>query len=228
MRPIWIATCALAVIGAFFVVLQAAWMLKVQAEWLPYPAQVLGAALAGLVVSRAAAGSIRAAFVAGAAAVIVLALISYALPRAFTLTAVRSPHALIVVPILVIASGAACALAARVPAPPSAVWLPMSAAFVAACTIQLGGRLAHVAGLPAEPTALVAFGIAAALVAGLNIRALVRSECAREVAIGVLALMLWGTLAQVVLRSAAALTIWDVLLLVGAPLGAAIGARVRI
>jgi hypothetical protein len=228
MRPVWIATCALAVIGAFFLTLQTAWMMKVQPEWLPYLAQLIGALLAGLVVSRAASASSRAAFVAGAVAVGVLVLISYALPRAFTLTATRSANAAIVVPLLVIASGVACALGARVPAAASRVWLPAAAAFVAACTIQLGGRLAYVAGLPAEPVALAVFGIAAAFVAGVILRRLVGSECAHDVAIGVLALMLFALLLQVVMRSASAITFWDALLLVGAPLGAAVGARVRV
>ena len=227
MRPAWIATCALAVIGAFFVVLQSAWMLKLEPEWLPYPAQVLGAMLAGLVLSRAASGSTRAAFVAGVAAVALLALISYALPRAFTLTAARGANAPIAVSLLAIASGIACALGARVRAAASRMWVPAASALVAACTIQLGGRLAYVAGLPAQPASLAIFGIAAAFGAGVVVRALVRGECARDVAIGVLALMVWAVAVQVVLHSSSALTIWDVVLLIGTPLGGAIGTRVH-
>jgi hypothetical protein len=224
---VWIATCALAVIGAFFVVLQAAWMLKLEPEWLPYPTQLLGAALAGFVVSRAAPESSRAAFIAGAAAVALLALISYAVPHAFTLTAARSAHALVVVPLVAIASGVACALGSRVPAGASRIWIPAAAAFVAACVLQLGGRLAYVAGLPAEPAALAIFGIAAGFATGLILGGLARRDGARDVALGVLVLMLWGVLAQGVLHSASALGIWDMALVIGAPLASAIGVRVR-
>jgi hypothetical protein len=227
MRPVWIVTCALAVIGAFFVVLQAAWMLKLEPEWLPYPAQLLGAALAGFVVSRAAPESSRAAFIAGAAAIALLALITYAVPHAFTLTAARSAHALGVVPLVVIASGVACVLGSRVPSGASRVWMPGAAAFVAACVLQLGGRLAYVAGLPAEPAALAIFGISAGFVTGLLLAGLARRDGARDVALGVLALMLWGVLAQGVLHSSSTLGIWDVVLVIGAPLASACGVRVR-
>lgn len=225
MRPLWIVTCALAVIGAFFVVLQAAWMLKLEPEWLPYVAHPLGALLAGLALCRVASSSQRAALLAGVVAVALLALITYALPRAFALTAARSPRAIILVPVVAIASGLGCALGARVPAAANRVWLPIVAALVAACTIQLGGRLAYTFGLPADPAALAVFGIVAAAAAGALVQALAGGNCERGSVIGVLVLLLWGLLQQAVLHSTSALTFWDIVMLVGAPLGAALGAR---
>jgi hypothetical protein len=225
MRPLWITVCALAVIGAFFVVLQTAWMLKLEPEWLPYVAHPLGALLAGLALSRVASASPRAALVGGVAAVALLAVISYALPHAFTLTAARSSHAIILVPVVALASGAGCWLGARAPVESSRVWVPTVAAFVAACTIQLGGRLAYTLGLPADPAALAAFSIVAAAGAGALVQAVAGGRCERDAAIGVLALLLWGVLQQAVLHSNSALGFWDALMLVGAPLGAAVGAR---
>jgi hypothetical protein len=227
MRPMWIAICALAVIGAFFVVLQASWMLKLEPEWLPYPAQLLGAALAGFVVSRAAPGSTRAAFIAGAAAIALLVVISYAVPRAFTLTAARSAQALVVIPLVAVASGIACALGSRVPAGASRVWIPAAAAFVMTCVLQLGGRLAYVAGLPAEPAALAIFGIAAGFATGLILGGLARRDGARDVALGVLVLMLWAVLVQSVLHWSSALGIWDMVIVIGAPFASAFGVRVH-
>ncbi len=225
IRPLWIATCALAVIGAFFVVLQAAWMVKIEPEWLTYPAQLVGAALAGLVVSRMTGSSSRAAFVAGVAAVGLLTLVSYALPNAFTLTAERSMHAPIIVPVLAVGSGIACVLGARV-ANASGRSLPIATAFVAACAIELGGRLAYIAGLPARPAPLAIFAMAAAFVVGLTMRALVRRACGREVASGVLVLMLWMIVVQLVSNSSQAITIWDLMLVIGAPISSAVGTRV--
>jgi hypothetical protein len=185
MRPVWIAACTLAVIGAFFTVLEAAWMLKLTPQWLPYPCTGTRRNARGLAVSRAASETTLAAFaafVAGVAAVASLALVSYAFPYAFTLTAARSPNAPILVPVLAIVSGIACALGARLPADASRVWLPTASAFIAACAIQLGGRLAYVAGLPVQPSGLVSFGMAAALGSGVIVRALVRRDCTRDVA----------------------------------------------
>jgi hypothetical protein len=223
-RPVWILTCALAVVGAFFLVLQTAWMLKVEPEWLPYVAHPLGALLAGLAISRAASASQRAALIGGMVAVGLLALISYALPRAFTLTAARSPNAALLVPVIAIASGVACALGARLQGAESSVWRPTVAAFVATCTIQLGGRIAFALGLPATPMYLAVFGIVAAAIAGALVQATAGGDCKRDVAIGVVALMLFSLLRQSVMHSAA-IGLWDVVLFVGAPLGAAAGAR---
>ncbi len=224
MRPLWITTCALAVIGAFFVVLQTAWMLELEPEWLPYLAHPLGALLAGLALGRVATASQRAALVGGVVAVALLAFITYVLPHAFTLTAARSTHAVILVPVVAIASGLACALGARIPVAASRVWLPTVAALVAACTIQLGGRLAYTFGLPADPGALAVFGVLAAAAAGALVQALAGGNCERGVAIGVLVLLLWGLLQQAV-HSTSALGFWEVFMLLGAPLGAVLGAR---
>jgi len=59
------------------------------------------------------------------------------------------------------------------------------------------------------------------------IRWLARRACAREVAIGVFALMVWMIIVLVGRHSLSAVAIWDVLFLIGAPLGGAIGARVH-
>jgi len=225
MRPLWIVTCALAAIGGFFVVLQSVWMLKLEPEWLPYLAQPLGAVLAGFVLRRVASASQRAALVGGVAGVALLAFVTYALPRAFTLTAARGSHAPIVLPVIAIASGLGCALGARIPAAASRVWLSALAALVAACTIQLGGRLGFALGLPADPAALAVFGVIAAAAAGALVQTLAGGTCERDVGIGVLVLLLWGALQQALLHSTLAFGFWDVFLIAGAPLGAALGAR---
>jgi len=57
------------------------------------------------------------------------------------------------------------------------------------------------------------------------VQALAGGNCERGIAIGVLVLLLWGFLQQAMRHSTAALAFWDVFMLVGAPLGAALGAR---
>ncbi len=228
MRPLWMVACALAVIGAFFVVLQTAWMLKLEPEWLPYVALPLGALLAGLALGRTASASQLAALLGGVVAVALLAFITYALPRAFKLTAARSSHAIILVPVVAIASGLACALGARVPAVASRVWLATVAALVAACTIQLGGRIGYTFGLPADPATLAVFGIVAAAAAGALVQTVVGGDGVRGIALGVLVLMLWSLLEQAVLHPTLGgerITFWGMFLLVGAPVGAGLGAH---
>ena len=94
MRVGWIAACTLAAIGGFFVLLQAVWLAKFEPEWLAYAAQPVGALLAGVAMaSLVERRTHRGAMIAGVLAVGILAVISFALPRAFTLTAARSSHA---------------------------------------------------------------------------------------------------------------------------------------
>lgn len=225
MRPLWIATCVLAVVGGFFVVLQTSWMLKLEPEWLPYLAHPLGALLAGWALCHIASASRREAFIGGVLAVALLAFVTYVLPHAFTLTAARSPHALILVPVVAIVSGLGCVLGARVPAAANRMRLPIVTALVAACVFQLGGRLAYTFGLPATPVALAVFSIVAAAATGALLQALAGGNSERGVAIGVLVMLLWGVLKQVVLSSTSVPTFWDMVTFVGAPLGAALGAR---
>ena len=135
MRGAWIAVCALAVIGAFFVGLQLRWLGHVEPEWLPYPVHVVGAALAGLAMANAAPGrSWREPVAGGALAIVALAVISFALPKAFVLTAARIDQRWMVLPVILAASALACAGGAWLAggkAAPRSVWI----AVVAALTI---------------------------------------------------------------------------------------------
>jgi hypothetical protein len=67
--------------------------------------------------------------------------------------------------------------------------------------------------------------LVAAAAAGALVQALAGGNCESGIAIGVLVLLLWGLLQQAVRHSTSALAFWDVFMLVGAPLGAALGAR---
>ena len=104
-----IATGLLAVVGAFFLILQVLWFAKVEVAWLPYVAHGLGAFLAGAAMVRAAPQlSLHEAFITGIVAIATLAVITWTLPKAFLLTAADPANRYTILPIVVAGSGLSC------------------------------------------------------------------------------------------------------------------------
>jgi hypothetical protein len=198
MTALRIAVGALAAIGAFFVALQVCWLGHFEPAWLPYPAQLVGAAIAGLVMARSVPGfSIRHAFAGGGLSVALLATVSFLLPRAFTLTAARSDQAWLIVPLVAAGCSLACA---------GGAWLGLGersrvatfvvAATVAACTMQLGGRVAYALGMPPETTHVVLVACVCAFVAGLLVQLVHDNKCVGVAAGGVAAFIALGIVWQ--------------------------------
>jgi hypothetical protein len=169
MRPAWILACAFAVLGGFLLALTVAWIAHVEADWLPYPAHVVGAAFAGLAIGRQGTPRHRAEPVVGAVVGIgLLAAIAFTSPHTFSWIAQRSDRPWLAAP--AIAAGCALATAGGVwlanpgrvrPGPGSAAGL---ATLVTAALLVLGGRVVF-AGLHVPTTmewaVLVASGAAA-------------------------------------------------------------------
>jgi len=85
-----ILACGLAQIGAYFLVLRLAWMIRIDDDWLPYAAQAAGALIAGAVIVRQGRGA-RFEPAAGAfVGVAIVALISAVSPHTFSWVATRS------------------------------------------------------------------------------------------------------------------------------------------
>jgi hypothetical protein len=226
MRAGWIAACTLAAIGGFFILLQAVWLAKLEPQWLAYAAQPVGALLAGIAMaSLVERRTHRGAMIAGVLGVGVLVVIAYALPRAFVLTAVHSSHPAVLLPALVVGCGLACTAGTHVAGIARGVGVAIAAALVAACVIQLGGRLAFVCGLPAQPAAIAAFGFVAAGIAGAVVAAASDDVYPRATIVGVLAFLVFAEVVQLS-HAGASFQLWDAILLFGAPLAAGAGARI--
>jgi hypothetical protein len=225
VKPGWIIACTLAAIGGFFVLLQVVWLAKLEPVWLPYPAQIAGALLAGVALSTVVERRThRGAMIAGVLGVGILAVISYALPHAIMLTAARGAHAVWLLPLLVVASGLACTLGSHVPGMAHGVGVAIAAALVAACTIQLGGSLAHACGLPAQPAWLAMFALVAAGGAGAIVAVACDDVYPRATIVGVLVIVVFGAAVQAS-HAGATFQLWDAIVLFGAPLAAGAGAR---
>ena len=229
MRPPWIVVCALAVIGAFFLVLQIAWTMELEPAWLPYPAQLIGAVLAGFAVtSSSPTKSLREPLIGGALAVAVLAAITFVLPGAFIMTAARSSQAVLVLPALAAGCALACAggawLAARVGA--SHVAIAVTVAMVAACTIQLGGRVAYALGVAPDQDLLLVLAFAFAFLAGAATQKIVEIEAFGWAGAGAAGLVLWTIVRQLIVSEQASLDGMAFVLLLVTVLGAVLGARV--
>lgn len=233
MRASWIAVGALAVIGAFFIGLQLLWLLRVDPAWLPYVVQVVGAAFAGIAMTKAAPmRSIREPLAAGALAIVALAVISLALPKAFVLTAARIDARWIVLPVLTCATGLACAagawLAGAAGAVPSRVWIAVLSAMTATGAIQLGGRLGFALGVPASIAAVTIEAAILAFLVAAATQAIIAIEAIGAIAIGVAAFVVLAFVSQMakdtILDLSASLPIvW----IVSAALGARMAAQQR-
>jgi len=226
VKPSWLAACTLAAIGGFFLVLQAMWLAKIEPSWLPYPAQVAGALLAGIALASVVERRVhRAAMIAGVLGVGVLVVITYAMPNAFRLTAARGSNAAWILPLLVVGCGLACVAGSHVTGLARGFGAAMAAALVGACIIQLGGRIAYICGMPAENAALTVYTLLAAGISGALVAAACDDIYPRATVVGVLGLMAFALVAQLS-KTHASLQIWDAIVLFGAPLAAGSGARI--
>lgn len=229
MRPIWVVACALAVIGAFFLVLQIAWAFELEPTWLPYPAQLIGAVLAGFALaSSSPTKSLREPLIGGVLSVVTLATITIVLPKAFLLTAAQSTQKWVVLPALAATCAVACAsgawLASRAGSSRGAV--AVTVAMIAACTIQLGGRVVFALGVAPDQDLLLVFAFAFAFLAGAITQKLVDIESFGWAAAGGAALVLWSIVRRLIVSEQASLDGTASLLLLVTALGAALGARV--
>ena len=201
MRISLILAGALAVIGAFFVVLQILWMLHVDVHWLPYVAHGVGAAIAGAAIARSAQPhSLREPFAAGVLAIAALAITTFVKPSVFMLTAARGDARWTVLPFVLAGSGLACAGGAwlfRAGGGPTRRWIAVLAALTIACALQLGARFGLLLGVPVTITAMtIEMGVLAVL-AGAATQAVVAVDAVVACAIGGAAFVLLGILGQV-------------------------------
>jgi hypothetical protein len=145
-------SCALSVLGAFFLVVKLSSLLSLEVVWLPYAAHVLGASLAGAAMVGATPASWRDAALGGALAIVVLAFVSFGVPHAFLWIPARTSAPALVVGAILIASsvcaGAGARLASMRP-PPSTAAVVFLATTITACVTMLGGRVVYVLGVPA-------------------------------------------------------------------------------
>lgn len=230
MRWLWIATCAASVIGGFFVVLQLAWLCHLEPDWLPFPAHVLGAAIAGAALVRASPmRSLREPVAGGLVAIAVLAAVAFGLPHAFGWVPLRSAHPGLTALAIAAASAAACAggawLADRIDAArPSIAAVIATSMTAAACTTFLGPRVAVELGLPPTMFALMAFSCAAAFAATWATHALLAGRHVGACVIGVVLVFALQVIRQLTTKFGAPLD-KTALLLVLPILAAAAGAR---
>jgi hypothetical protein len=202
MRASWIAVGTLAVIGAFFIVLQVMWLLRVDPVWLPYVVHVVGAALAGAAMEKATPmRSVREPLAAGGIAIVALAVVSLTIPNAFVLTAARSDARWLILPAVVCASGIACVggawLVAGVGAPPRRGWIGVVAAMTACCAIQLGGRLGFILGVPTGYIPVAIESSFLAFIAGIATQAIVTVEASIAITVGAAAFMALALVSEV-------------------------------
>ena len=199
MRPSWVVTGVLAVIGAFLFTLQISWLLRFEPEWLPYPVHIVGAMLAGGAMAQAApTQKLREPLAAGMIAVLVLAAITWLLPRAFTLTAARIDQRWLVTPVITVASGLACATGAWLfgrNAPPRVVGIVAVAAMVGACAILLGGRLGLSLGVPASFVPSTIEIAVLGFLAGVAVQRVVDREAVIAIGVGVAIFVGFGIVA---------------------------------
>jgi hypothetical protein len=173
----WIVTCALAVIGAFFLVLRISWLAHLDTTWLPYAAHGVGALLAGLMIGFAAKPtSVRDAAIGGAIAIGILAAVAFGMPRAFGWVAVRSTQPALSALGIAAGSAALCGAGywlAREQGDRSPIAILVLAAFVTACTVMLGGQIAVGLGMDATLTMVTIAAAVLAFAAGYATQAIV-------------------------------------------------------
>ncbi|GEM_PF-5823556 len=182
-----IATGLLAVVGAFFLILQVLWFAKVEVAWLPYVAHGLGAFLAGAAMVRAAPQlSLHEAFITGIVAIATLAVITWTLPKAFLLTAADPANRYTILPIVVAGSGLSCMGGAWLfrTANVTQLWIGVLAAFVTTCAVQLGLRFGSLVGVPLTTTAVTLEMFVLAGIAGAATQLVVGPRAVVSIAIG--------------------------------------------
>lgn len=138
-------------IGAYFMVLRIAWLLKLDGDAVSYGAHVVGALIAGAAFARSPArraGPRYEAFAAGVAGMVLLAVIAFASPRTYGWIAVRASPSWLYALAIILVTGALTQLGAglaRGPAHKAA--LVVVATAVTACTVFLGSQIATTLGL---------------------------------------------------------------------------------
>lgn len=226
MRSSWVAICALAVIGAFFFSLQILWLLRVEPEWLPYPVNVVSAILAGGAMANAAPiKPFREPIAAGVLAIVILAAITFLLPRAFTLTAARIDQRWVVLPIVAVVSGLACGGGAWLFSStevPRSLAIGAVAAMVGACAIWLGGGLGYALGLPVSLAASTIEMAILGLLSGVAVQSVVAGTATGPIAVGVAVFVGFGIVARLAKGAAFDATVIATFVPI---LTAAIGAR---
>src|SRR5262245_30039406 len=112
MRVGWIAVCALATVGGFLLALRLVWLLKVEPAWLPYPAHIVGALVAGFALGRQGMRSWREPALGGAIGVGIVAVAAFLPPHAFGWIVQRTELPWLVGPAIAAGCAAACAIGA--------------------------------------------------------------------------------------------------------------------
>lgn len=194
-----ILACGLALIGGYFFLLRAAWLIHLDEEWVPYAAHALAALIAGAVIVRQGRGG-RFEPVAGVIlGIAILALVSTVSPRTFGWVAHRSSAPWLVA--LAIAGGSAllAELGARLSRRDDAggglgATIILSTA-VAFCTVYLGGRLVFTL-LGSSETAAILLAIICiqSVFAGFVVQWVVPRIRIVACASGIAILVMWQTL----------------------------------
>jgi hypothetical protein len=170
-RSLCIAACGLSVVGAFLLIVKLSWLLPVEVAWLPYVAHVLGASLSGAaLVAATPSRSWRDGAAGGALAIVLLAIVSFGVPHAFSWIPARTNTPWLVVLAIFVASSVCSGLATRLAS--ARPFRSMAAIIFLAITItatvtMLGGRVVHALGIPALDGPQVIVAAVAAFVSAL-------------------------------------------------------------
>lgn len=190
MRVARVVVCAVAVLGAFLLVLRVAWLAGYEPTWLPYLAHAVGGVIAGAVIARQGPFPRTDAVLGGILGVAMLAAVAFISPRTFGWIAVRSSQPSLTAAAIAFGTGATTSLGAWLggSAPRAgALSIVMLSTCTAMCLVLFGTRVAGTLLGTEGTTWMVIETSLLAFVAGFATQSIVSTErlvaCASGVAV---------------------------------------------